>query len=329
MLRSVPYFARSVQNDEYCNVANKSFRSKTDECPNMQHCKWVCRVFRMPGIPNVRNENTERSQRFKTTWIEVLRRRNYDWMLTGRKLIRSNALSAKRQQGLIIRDAGTSILPTLRASALLQTINIPEKSWTNWWRKTGRKPDINMPNGRKRSSEGWQSILLIQEINRDMMRRKRNGCMWDSAQVISIQLNIWTKKRCKFLGAPEDITSVWTLNGEKEKRQIDLFRFTHLTFIDEIGLYKDKQIIGIYKRNKKNKSRSSVQSLWIMGTVNNSYLLVFYNNICECAIFLIIAPAQLIQNWNSLEKLIFVNEILQKTPVRKCRTWQNLLFALV
>ena len=102
------------------------------------------------------------------------------------------------------------------------------------------------------------------------------------------------KKRCKFLGAPEDITSVWTLNGEKEKRQIDLFRFTHLTFIDEIGLYKDKQIIGIYKRNKKNKSRSSVQSLWIMGTVNNSYLLVFYNNICECAIFLIIAPAQII-----------------------------------
>ena len=226
--------------------------------------------------------------------MEVLRRCNYDWMLTGRKLIRSNALSAKRQQGLIIRDAGTSILPTLRASALLQTINIPEKSWTNWWRKTGRKPDINMPNGRKRSSEGWQSILLIQEINRDMMRRKRNGRMWDSAQVISIQLNIWTKKRCKFLGAPEDITSVWTLNGEKEKRQIDLFRFTHLTFIDEIGLYKDKQIIGIYKRNKKNKSRSSVQSLWIMGTVNNSYLLVFYNNICECAIFLIIAPAQII-----------------------------------
>ena len=84
------------------------------------------------------------------------------------------------------------------------------------------------------------------------------------------------------------------MNGEKEKRQIDLFRFTHLTFIDEIGLYKDKQIIGIYKRNKKNKSRSSVQSLWIMGTVNNSYLLVFYNNICECAIFLIIAPAQII-----------------------------------
>lgn len=48
-----------------------------------------------------------------------------------------------------------------------------------------------------------------------------------------------------------DITDC-PLEMSEIKRQVnDLFRSTHLTFIDEIGLYKDKQIIGIYKRNKK------------------------------------------------------------------------------
>lgn len=35
-------------------------------------------------------------------------------------------------------------------------------------------------------------------------------------------------------------------------RQInDVFRSTHLTFVDGIAIYKDNQIIKIYERNKK------------------------------------------------------------------------------
>lgn len=48
-----------------------------------------------------------------------------------------------------------------------------------------------------------------------------------------------------------DITDCPLKMGEIKRQANDLFRSTHLTFIDEIGIYKDKQIIGIYKRNKK------------------------------------------------------------------------------
>ena len=48
-----------------------------------------------------------------------------------------------------------------------------------------------------------------------------------------------------------DITDCPLKMGEIKRQVNDLFRSTHLTFIDEIGIYKDKQIIGIYKRNKK------------------------------------------------------------------------------
>ena len=41
------------------------------------------------------------------------------------------------------------------------------------------------------------------------------------------------------------------LDMNEIKRQVnDLFRSTHLTFIDKVGLYKDRKMIGIYERKK-------------------------------------------------------------------------------
>ena len=42
------------------------------------------------------------------------------------------------------------------------------------------------------------------------------------------------------------------LELDEIKKQVNnLFKSTHLTFIDRIGLYKDGQMIGVYERNKK------------------------------------------------------------------------------
>ena len=40
-------------------------------------------------------------------------------------------------------------------------------------------------------------------------------------------------------------------NEEIEQQINNLFRSTHLTFIDQIALYKNDEIVGVYKRNKK------------------------------------------------------------------------------
>lgn len=48
-----------------------------------------------------------------------------------------------------------------------------------------------------------------------------------------------------------DVTNCPLQDDEIQKQIHDLFRSTHLTFIDQVGIYKDKQIIGIYKRGKK------------------------------------------------------------------------------
>ena len=48
-----------------------------------------------------------------------------------------------------------------------------------------------------------------------------------------------------------DITEC-PLDVKEIKEQVDnLFRSTHLSFIDKIGIYKDNKIIGVYRRNKK------------------------------------------------------------------------------
>ena len=48
-----------------------------------------------------------------------------------------------------------------------------------------------------------------------------------------------------------DVTNCPLQDDEIQKQIHDLFRSTHLTFIDEVGIYKDKQIVGVYKRCKK------------------------------------------------------------------------------
>ena len=48
------------------------------------------------------------------------------------------------------------------------------------------------------------------------------------------------------------VTQVPGLAAEEIEQQINnLFRSTHLTFIDQIALYKNDEIVGVYKRNKK------------------------------------------------------------------------------
>ena len=48
-----------------------------------------------------------------------------------------------------------------------------------------------------------------------------------------------------------DITDCPLPKDEIQQQIKDLFMSTHLTFIDQIALYKDDGIIGVYKRNKK------------------------------------------------------------------------------
>ncbi len=48
-----------------------------------------------------------------------------------------------------------------------------------------------------------------------------------------------------------DVTNCPLQDDEIQKQIHDLFRSTHLTFIDQVGIYKDKQIISVYKRGKK------------------------------------------------------------------------------
>lgn len=48
-----------------------------------------------------------------------------------------------------------------------------------------------------------------------------------------------------------NVTNCPLQDDEIQKQIHDLFRSTHLTFIDQVGIYKDKQIISVYKRGKK------------------------------------------------------------------------------
>ena len=48
-----------------------------------------------------------------------------------------------------------------------------------------------------------------------------------------------------------DITDCPLEIKEIKQQVTDLFRSTHLTFIDQIALYKEDEIIGVYKKIKK------------------------------------------------------------------------------
>lgn len=48
-----------------------------------------------------------------------------------------------------------------------------------------------------------------------------------------------------------DVTNCPLDMSEINQQIINLFRSTHLTFIDKVGLYKNEQIIKVYERNKK------------------------------------------------------------------------------
>ena len=54
----------------------------------------------------------------------------------------------------------------------------------------------------------------------------------------------------------------------------NLFRSTHLSFLEEIALYKDRKIIGVYQRIK-NKNHSAVRSKrsWVLRMFLLRYLM--------------------------------------------------------
>lgn len=83
---------------------------------------------------------------------------------------------------------------------------------------------------------------------------KIDGDGWDLKTISTAGKNVLynavkKKKRqaCNFIF---DITEC-PLDADELKQQINnLFRSTHLTFIDRIAIYKDNEIVGVYKRNK-------------------------------------------------------------------------------
>lgn len=48
-----------------------------------------------------------------------------------------------------------------------------------------------------------------------------------------------------------DITDCPLKEGEIMEQVNNLFRSTHLSFLEEVALYKDRKIVGVYQRNKK------------------------------------------------------------------------------
>lgn len=82
-----------------------------------------------------------------------------------------------------------------------------------------------------------------------------DGIGWDLKTVSTVGKNVFynaVKKKKHQAGCFVFDISECPLEFDEIKKQVnDLFRSTHLTFIDKIGLYKNGQMIGVYERNKK------------------------------------------------------------------------------
>ena len=81
-----------------------------------------------------------------------------------------------------------------------------------------------------------------------------DGIEWDLKTVSTEGKNVFynavKKKKRQANCFIFDVTEC-PLDMNEIKRQVnDLFRSTHLTFIDKVGLYKDRKMIGIYERKK-------------------------------------------------------------------------------
>lgn len=78
---------------------------------------------------------------------------------------------------------------------------------------------------------------------------------WDLKTISTAGKNVFynaVKKKKRQAGCfIFDITECPLENEEIEQQINNLFRSTHLTFIDQIALYKNDEIVGVYKRNKK------------------------------------------------------------------------------
>ena len=87
-----------------------------------------------------------------------------------------------------------------------------------------------------------------------IVQLKINGASWDLKTISTggrnVLYNAVKKKKRQANNFIFDITDC-PLNEEELKKQVgNLFRSTHLAFIDEVALYKNNLIIGVYRRNK-------------------------------------------------------------------------------
>lgn len=84
---------------------------------------------------------------------------------------------------------------------------------------------------------------------------KIEGIGWDLKTISTAGKNVFynaVKKKKRQAGCfIFDITDCPLEIKEIKQQVTDLFRSTHLTFIDQVALYKEDEIIGVYKRNKK------------------------------------------------------------------------------
>lgn len=84
---------------------------------------------------------------------------------------------------------------------------------------------------------------------------KIDNVSWDLKTISTAGKNVFynaVKKKKRQVGCfIFDITECPLENEEIEQQINNLFRSTHLTFIDQIALYKNDEIIKVYKRNKK------------------------------------------------------------------------------
>ena len=82
-----------------------------------------------------------------------------------------------------------------------------------------------------------------------------DGIGWDLKTVSTAGKNVLynavKKKKHQASCLIFDISECPLELDEIKKQVNNLFKSTHLTFIDRIGLYKDGQMIGVYERNKK------------------------------------------------------------------------------
>ena len=82
-----------------------------------------------------------------------------------------------------------------------------------------------------------------------------DGVGWDlktiSTEGKNVLYNAVKKKKRQASCFMFDITNCTLESSEIQKQINDLFRSTHMTFIDSVGLYKNGQIVGIFKRKEK------------------------------------------------------------------------------